>query len=66
MEDMCSWCDESTAAFKRFGIWLKEREIPDIRDLFMYMGKKEGVMMFKNINTRNYLMVNEVPSPFNL
>ena len=57
---------EAEAAFERFRVWLKEREFnPDDCAKFMYMGKdRVESYLFKNINTRNYVMINIVPRPF--
>ncbi len=56
-----------TEAFERFRVWCREREIPeDLIEKYMFMWDDGKYYQFKNSNTRNYIYVNKVPTPFNL
>lgn len=58
---------EAKKAFERFETWLKEREInPGHARDFMFMHNDGKYYQFKNINTRNYIFVNIIPTAFNL
>jgi len=53
-------------AFLRFEEWLELREIPkEIAKKYMLMYFDGSYYQFKNINTRNYIYVNVLPTPFN-
>ncbi len=58
---------EVNEAFERFRVWCIERELPeDIPQKFMLMYDDGKYYQFKNCNTRNYVYVNKVPTPFNM
>lgn len=58
--------EEVNKAFDRFVVWCREREIStDLPDKFMLMHDDGKYYQFKNINTRNYIYVNKIPTTFN-